>query len=447
MKKVITYGTYDMMHVGHVNLLKNAKALGDYLIVGVTSDEFDRSRGKIDVRQSLTERMNAVAESGLADEIIVEEYEGQKIEDIRKYDVDIFTVGSDWVGKFDYLKDFCQVVYLPRTEGISSTQLRAESNDTVRLGIYGHSSPAGRIIEATGFVSGLSAAGIYSDRGEARAELAEKRSVRAFDSADELFGNCDAVYIAASINERASMIKDSLSRGKHVICEGPLSNSEKELSECIAMAKERKLVLFDGIKTEFFPGYRHLELLIKSGKIGDVVDIDVSFSQKIEGVDYTKLTKYEGSIYDMCGFIFLPVFHLIGADYRSVDYCSVLNPNGADLFTRGTMLFDNATASFRTGLGIKTEGQMIITGTRGYVYVPAPWWKTDYFEIRFEDLRETKKYFWQYEGEGFRHELIEFLRRINKKQYDADFSRSLATARALEPVNRGDVHIIKERRV
>ena len=99
MIKVITYGTFDYFHYGHERLLKRAKALGDYLIVGVTSDDFDRRRGKINVNQSLMERLEAVRELGIADKIIVEEYEGQKIDDIKRYGIDIFTVGDDWVGK------------------------------------------------------------------------------------------------------------------------------------------------------------------------------------------------------------------------------------------------------------------------------------------------------------------------------------------------------------
>ena len=125
MTKVITYGTYDLLHYGHKRLLERAKALGDYLIVGVTADNFDKNRGKINVQQSLMERIEGVKATGLADEIIIEEYEGQKIDDIRRYDIDIFTVGSDWVGKFDYLNEYCKVVYLPRTEGVSSTQVRS----------------------------------------------------------------------------------------------------------------------------------------------------------------------------------------------------------------------------------------------------------------------------------------------------------------------------------
>ena len=127
MKKVITYGTYDLIHKGHIRLLERAKALGDYLVVGVTADNFDRARGKINVQQSLIERIENVRQTGLADEIIVEEYEGQKIDDIKRLGIDIFTVGSDWKGHFDYLNEYCKVVYLDRTQGISSSELRAEN--------------------------------------------------------------------------------------------------------------------------------------------------------------------------------------------------------------------------------------------------------------------------------------------------------------------------------
>ena len=110
MVKIITYGTYDLLHYGHVRLLQRAKELGDYLIVGVTAADFDKTRGKINVQQSLEERVAAVQATGIADRVIIEEYEGQKIDDIRKYGIDIFTVGSDWIGYFDYLNEFCKVV-------------------------------------------------------------------------------------------------------------------------------------------------------------------------------------------------------------------------------------------------------------------------------------------------------------------------------------------------
>lgn len=124
MKKVITYGTFDLLHEGHLNILRRAKALGDYLIVGVTTPEWDLERGKTNVHDTLEQRIAAVQATGYADLIITESHAGQKIEDVQKYAVDTFVLGSDWTGKCDYLREYCEVVYLPRTEGISSTMLR-----------------------------------------------------------------------------------------------------------------------------------------------------------------------------------------------------------------------------------------------------------------------------------------------------------------------------------
>ena len=137
MTKVITYGTFDLFHEGHYRLLQRAKALGDYLIVGVTTEEYDKARGKLNVVDSLVTRIENVRKSGFADEIIIEEAPGQKFTDIKKYNIDIFTVGSDWVGSFDYLKDYCKVVYLDRTKDISSTMLRQENSHIQRIGIIG----------------------------------------------------------------------------------------------------------------------------------------------------------------------------------------------------------------------------------------------------------------------------------------------------------------------
>lgn len=126
MKKVITYGTFDLFHEGHYKLLQRAKALGDYLIVGVTTEEFDIRRGKMNVIDSLEERIASVQRTGLADAIIVEKDFGQKILDVKSLEIDVFTVGSDWIGHFDYLKEYCDVIYLPRTEGISSSMIREQ---------------------------------------------------------------------------------------------------------------------------------------------------------------------------------------------------------------------------------------------------------------------------------------------------------------------------------
>lgn len=125
MKKVITYGTFDLFHIGHLNLLRRAKELGDYLIVGVSSDAFNAIKGK-KCQISDRDRMEIVKAIRYVDEVIPETSWDQKVRDIQDHDVDVFVMGDDWKGRFDDLKEYCDVVYLPRTEGISTTQLKDE---------------------------------------------------------------------------------------------------------------------------------------------------------------------------------------------------------------------------------------------------------------------------------------------------------------------------------
>ena len=197
MKKVITYGTYDLFHQGHYNLLKGAKALGDYLIVGVTSDVFDLNRGKLNVRDSLIRRIENVKKTGFADEIIVEEYMGQKIDDIKKYDIDIFTVGSDWRGHFDYLSEYCQVHYLERTKGVSSTGIR--NNEAVNIGIIGAENIVRRFCDEAKYVSGLEIVGIHAemDRIDFAQKLAVENELCVYKSLDDMLDKVDAVYVCA----------------------------------------------------------------------------------------------------------------------------------------------------------------------------------------------------------------------------------------------------------
>lgn len=123
MKRVITYGTFDLLHYGHIRLLKRAKELGDYLIVAISTDEFNKLKGKT-AYNSYETRKKILEAIRYVDLVIPEETWEQKVSDVQKYDVDIFTIGDDWEGKFDFLSEFCDVVYLPRTEGVSTTKIR-----------------------------------------------------------------------------------------------------------------------------------------------------------------------------------------------------------------------------------------------------------------------------------------------------------------------------------
>ena len=279
MKKVITYGTFDLLHQGHLNLLRRAKELGDYLIVGVTNDNFDRERGKLNVKNNVLERVEAVKKTGLADKIIIEDYVGQKIDDIQKYDVDIFTVGSDWEGHFDYLKEYCKVVYLPRTEGISSTMLRAERDQDIKIGIVGCGRVANKFPKESSFVSQVSVLGAFDTNKETLNTFSDKHKCKAFSSFEELVENSDAVYIATPHLKHYEQTKYALEQGKHVLCETPLVLDGKRAKELYKLAEDKSLVLLEANKTAFCPAFNHLVTLIKTGLIGEVVDVDASESK------------------------------------------------------------------------------------------------------------------------------------------------------------------------
>ncbi|GAB1464511.1 glycerol-3-phosphate cytidylyltransferase [Aliarcobacter cryaerophilus] len=126
-KIVLTYGTFDMFHIGHLNLLNRLKRLGDKLIVAVSTDEFNSIKGKKTLIP-FEQRALIVQNIKCVDMVISEKKWEQKIDDIKKYNVDIFAMGDDWQGKFDFLKDYCEVIYLPRTQNISTTELKKELN-------------------------------------------------------------------------------------------------------------------------------------------------------------------------------------------------------------------------------------------------------------------------------------------------------------------------------
>lgn len=420
MTKVITYGTYDLLHQGHINLLKRAKELGDYLIVGVTSDSFDRGRGKLNVRNNVLERVEAVKATGYADEVIIEDYVGQKIDDIQKYNVDIFAIGSDWEGKFDYLNEFTKVVYLPRTEGISSTMLRAESTNDVRVGILGCGRIATRFPAEADVVSGIKISATYdTDKSEAEELASSIEGAKVCGSAQELYDAVDAVYIASPHLSHYQYIKEAILAGKHVLCETPMVLKGEEAQELFALAEEKGVILMEANKTAHCPAFNHLIVMIKSGVIGDVVDIEASLSKLLDGQKFLRELDPEqagGSLYELGSYPLLPIIKLMGCQYENLNIYSRMK-NGVDMYTKGVLRYPHAICSFKVGLGVKTEGNLVISGTKGYAYVPAPWWKTDYFELRYEDQNNNQKFFYKWDGAGLRYEIQEFISCIVNKRF------------------------------
>lgn len=410
MKKVITYGTYDLLHYGHIRLLERAKALGDYLIVGVTADDFDKNRGKINVQQSLMERVEAVRNTGLADEIIIEEYEGQKIDDIRTYNIDIFTVGDDWVGKFDYLKEYCQVIYLKRTKGVSSSELRQEKRN-LRLGLVGESTILKKIIKESAFVNGLTISGAFSEKQEVLKDFFE--DIPVYDKYEELLQKSDAIYLITSPIHHYEDIKTALEMKKHVLCESPIALSEKQCQKLFELARKNTCILMDAIKTAYSTAYHRMLLLVKTGVIGEPKCIDATCTS-IKKFDETEAKYAWNSISAWGPTALLPVFQIFGIEYKKKNILTCIESQKYhyDSFTKIDFYYSNSAATIKVGQGVKSEGELVISGTKGYIYVPAPWWKTEYFEVRYERPENNRRYYFQLDGEGIRYELVAFVRAI-----------------------------------
>lgn len=441
MKKVITYGTYDLLHQGHINLLRRAKELGDYLIVGVTSDSFDLNRGKLNVCNNVLERVEAVKATGYADQIIIEDYFGQKIDDIQKYDVDIFAIGSDWEGKFDYLNEYCKVVYLPRTEGISSTMLREVSQIRYRIGIIGSGRIANRFVPETKVMNGAEVVAVLDPNKQCALSFAEKHCIDAYTDFDSFIKKTDIVYVASPHLTHYEYVKRSLLEDKHVLCEIPFMLSKNEAMELYNLAEERHLVLLEASKTAYCPSFGHIVTLIKSGIIGDVVDVKASLSKMVE-FPSRELDQEQagGAMYEYSPLTIMAIVKILGLDWTDVNFHTRLH-NGVDVFTKGVINYPHATASFTLGIGVKTEGSLVISGTKGYVYVPAPWWLTDYFEVRYEDYRKNKSYFYSFDGEGLRYEIYELLSMIVNKRsssYKLRRRESIAISEIIEKYRNGE---------
>lgn len=437
MKKVITYGTYDLFHEGHYSLLKRAKELGDYLIVGVTTEHFDEARGKVNVIDPIMERIENVRKTGFADMIIVEDHDGQKIEDIQKYGVDIFTVGSDWVGTFDYLKSFCKVVYLDRTPNVSSTKLRGERFKIVNIGVVGTGRIAPRFVSEAKYVSGAVIESAYNPVRESAVKFEASYGIKTFtDNYDKFLDEVDAVYIASPHETHYEYAKTAILAGKHVLCEKPLTFTKTEAEELYALADEKDVVLMEGIKTAYCPGFIQMMNIAKSGIIGEIRDVEACFS-RLADTNSREMTDsvYGGAFLEYGGYPLLPIIKLLGMDYKELVIDSIPAENGIDLYTKIHMRYDNGFAMAKMGVGVKSEGHLIIAGTKGYILAESPWWLTKKFVIRYENPNKIDHYEPKFQGDGLRYEINEFVCKINRMDgynYKLTSEESIAMADIVE---------------
>ena len=252
------------------------------------------------------------------------------------------------------------------------------------------------------------------------------KRIRVFSDYESMLEEVDAVYIHSYPDRHYQLIKTAIIKGKHVLCEAPITINKEQYTDLQKRAREAGCILMDSIRTAFSTAYERLLLLLKSGMIGDIKHIDATCTS-LKNFDES-----ENNWNSICAWgpnAMLPVFQILGTHYRTRHMVCKVSDNDEfyDYFTKIDFIYNNAVASIKVGQGVKSEGEMIVSGTKGYVYVPAPWWKTDYFEVRFENQENNRRYFYQLEGEGIRYELVAFRNNIlsNKKYNYIDPSISL----------------------
>ena len=395
MKKIITYGTFDLFHKGHYNILKRAKEYGDYLIVGVTGENYDIGRGKLSVHDTLATRIENVKNTGLVDEIIVEEYLGQKIGDIIKYDIDSFVIGDDWKGKFDHLSRYCNMVYLERTKGISSTQLRDEAFEKYNIGIVCDIADDNQIIKESKLVNGFDIKNIYCEDAEILNNFQKKYDVEnVFNDYKSMIEASDIIYVRCSISKRFDYIKEALEGGKHVIYDSPATFKSKEIEELIKLAKENKLILMENIKMVHIYVFNQLLWMAQGGLIGDILSFNCSISKNDES--------RSNLFYDLSALALLPMLKIMGQNYQKVDF-KVKKEEEEIEFASMNFVYPKGRAVLNVGNNIRVDNQLEIIGTEGTIRMKGDWWRSKKFKIYKPGKTEAELYNTNFEGNGFKY--------------------------------------------
>lgn len=227
------------------------------------------------------------------------------------------------------------------------------------------------------------------------------------------FDDIDAVYVASPHETHYQYVKDSLLAGKHVLCEKPLVFRQSEAEELFGIARDKKLILMEGIKTAYLPGFQKLMGVVKSGAIGEIRDVEACFT-RLTPSDRREMTDaaYGGAFTEFASYSLLPIIKLLGRDYKEIRFDSIKAENGIDLYTKTSIIYDHGFALAKNGVGVKSEGQLVIAGTGGYILAESPWWLTKSFEVRYEDSSKVEKFATKYLGYGLRYEISDFVTMI-----------------------------------
>ena len=230
-----------------------------------------------------------------------------------------------------------------------------------------------------------------------------------------LYDHSDAVYIASPHNTHYGYIKDALQHGKHVLCEKPMVLKKEEAEELFDLAEKSNVILMEAVKTAYCPGFIKLVSTVKSGHIGKVYDVEAGFTKLIRN---TKSREFDyngngGSFTELATYPLLAIVKILGRNYKDICFQSFFDDNGIDIYTKAYLRYENAVATVKVGIGVKSEGNLIASASNGYLIADSPWWLTKNFELKFEDPEMNEKYFEKFLGQGLRYEIAAFINKIN----------------------------------
>ncbi|MDD6482789.1 MAG: glycerophosphodiester phosphodiesterase family protein [Lachnospiraceae bacterium] len=284
----------------------------------------------------------------------------------------------------------------------------------IRLGIIGTGRIAKRFVPEARTIDNIEITVVCNPHIESAHRFAEENNISEYiGDIQNIIGKADAVYIATPHETHYAYAKLLLSNGIHVLCEKPMTFSEREARELFQIAKEKECILMEGIKTAYCPGFQQILEFAKSGRIGEIHDVEACFTRL-----YSSNTReiwnqrYGGSFTEFGTYTLLPIVKLLGKNNRQGFVWSLPCITGVDAYTKNIIEYEDAVATIKTGLGVKSEGQLIIAGTKGYILVPSPWWLTRKIEIHYEDSNNVEYYDAVFEGQGLRYEIGVFVEKI-----------------------------------
>lgn len=293
-----------------------------------------------------------------------------------------------------------------------------------RIGIIGTGRITHRFVPEARTVDGIHVVAVYNPRLSSAQKFAEELNIEfSTDNMNSFLDKVDAVYIASPHETHVEYARRMLDAGKHVLCEKPMSFSERAVEELFALAHEKNLVLMEGLKTAYCPGFIGIQEMVRRGEIGEVVDVEACFT-KLVPEDSRELTseKSAGSFYELGSYVLLPIMKVLGTNPENIRFWSKRNERGVDIYTKVYLDYGNTTATGKVGLGVKSEGELIISGTKGYIRVPAPWWLTKKVEIHYENPNATNYFEYPFEKDGLRYEIQAFKNQMNGAKVDGGVS-------------------------